>query len=80
MSEKIHRRLSLWNSPLDLSNGKKCSGSVTVLPQFLEFPCYSVQFILHNVPNFKSMPLPVSDSFSVTACIQIVAFYAADLK
>jgi hypothetical protein len=42
--------------------------------------CYCMHLILGNVSIFKSRPLPIAGSFTVTAWIWNVAIYTADPK
>jgi hypothetical protein len=55
-------------------------GSVTVVPEFVEFTCYCTQLILRTVFIVKSRRVPVAGSFAVTACIWNVAIYTSGPK
>jgi hypothetical protein len=46
---------------------QKMGGSVTVLPEFLGFHLLLYTAYSRNVSIFKSRPLPVAGSFTVTA-------------
>jgi hypothetical protein len=65
-----------------MSNRKKKVGgrSVTVNQNSWNVFCYHMQLILGNVSIFKSTPIPVAGSFTVTAWIWNVAIYTADHK
>jgi hypothetical protein len=73
VTQSVRKTLSLWRSPLPWQTKKGIDISWNAT-------CYCMKLILGNVSIFKSMPLPVTGSFTATVWIWNVAINTGDLK